>query len=260
MRVQCIKSIRCVEDASEKLSLQCINIYLHKFKYDKSNSSPHSIINIEKSTMSIHNDSQGDSFIMFEPLCPSLASDLSHSQCGCQVNTILNNIMTWLPCQPGKKIFSFKILRKETKKEKANIDRDTFSWEETRGPVRPHSSWYYIETVEHWFSQCCDSCSCLADICFHPSPCSDAFAQRAAEAFVLSNECCLEKYRCMLLQIYYRSVKGLIKSKCLLPFCLCHWYNSFDLFYYSYCYSQRDWSEGVFVLQSNGTFIINVNH
>lgn len=70
------------------------------------------------------------------------------------------------------------------------------------GPVGPCSSWYYIETVEHWFSQCCDSCSCLADICFHPLPCSDVFAWRAVEVLVLSNECCLKNiYWCMLLQI-----------------------------------------------------------
>lgn len=54
------------------------------------------------------------------------------------------------------------------KKKKKEKGKDSLSWEETWGPFRPHSSWYYIDTVEHWFSQCCDSCSCLADICFHP--------------------------------------------------------------------------------------------
>lgn len=112
-------------------------------------------------------------FLLFLP------SDLSHSQSGCQVYQII----FWQGCRANQVIIFFF---HEKMKEKANIDRDSLSWQETRGQFAPHSSWYYSETVEHWFSQCCDSCSCLADICFHPSPCSDGFTLRAVEVRILS--------------------------------------------------------------------------
>lgn len=65
---------------------------------------------------------------------------------------------------------------------------------------------------------CCDSCSCLADICFHPLPCSDASAQRAVEVLVLSSECSTNIAAC-----YCRSMKARRKGlewKRLPPACL----------------------------------------
>lgn len=78
--------VQYVEDASEKFSLQSINIYLHKFKYDKSNSSPHTMWSTKKSTVCHHlskcsNFPKGDALNHFAPF---FASDLSHFQCGCQ--------------------------------------------------------------------------------------------------------------------------------------------------------------------------------
>lgn len=131
--------VQYVEDASEKFSLQSINIYPHKFEYDKSHSSPHTMWSMKKSTVCHHlstcsNSPKGNTL---NHSAPFFASDLSHFQCGCQVNTMLNNILTWLPRQPHIYIFFFKILSEETKKEKANIDRDSWSWEETRGQFAP---------------------------------------------------------------------------------------------------------------------------
>ena len=95
---------------------------------------------------------------------------------------------------------------------------------------------------------------------FHPSPRLDVFAQRAAKVFVLSSECCLENYWCMLLQLDDGSVKGFTKSQSLLPACpaldgvvsqLCPWCVVLVVL---------SFTKEIFVLQSNGTFIVNVNH
>lgn len=99
--------------------------------------------------------------------------------------------------------------------------------------TRLRSHRYCIESVEHRFSQCCDSCSCLSRHLLSTSAWWGFFvlfwfflslvlffhAFVGGQLEVLSNQADVvsRKGRRTSLQIYFGSVKGL-KSKCLLAF------------------------------------------
>lgn len=76
-----------------------------------------------KSTVCHHllmcsNSPEGDTLNHFAPF---FASDLSHFQCGCQVNTMINNILTWLPRQPHIFFFSKSLEKRQRRRKLISI-------------------------------------------------------------------------------------------------------------------------------------------